>query len=215
MTVIMKIIKWVFIIFGLILFNFLVTEYLLRVNGLVESIHESTLDSELKSADYIFDFSTDMKERLIGLKLENKFDLESPDKVKRIPYNKVESYNPYPPILHLFKSDYVVYSKDSKIKQITILSGESDATPSVLVSKSRGGQTGWGDYFVTYIFYQNHINKNNGAVDGDYDKISWYSFRGGSYNGFEEAWLVVFAFFEILTLIIWLFIKKRKINKNV
>jgi len=153
------------------LFNFLVTEYLLRVNGNIENIHESKLDTELKSADYIFDFSLGIKERLLELKLENKFDLESQEKEKRIPYAKVENYNPYPPILHLFKSDYVIYSKDSAVKQITILSGESDTTPSVLVSKSRDAQTGGGDYFVTYIFYQNHINVNNGAVKGDYDNI--------------------------------------------
>lgn len=205
----MKVIKWVLIIFGLILFNFLVTEYLLRVSGLAESILDSRLDKELKSADYIFDFSSKMKERLVGLKLENKFDLESPEKVEHVTYSKVENYNPYPPILRLFKSDYVIYSKDSRLKQITIISGESDTTPSVLVNNYRGAQTGGGDYFVTYIFYQNNISKINGTVDGDYDKIDWYSFRGGSYNGFEEGWLIVFIFLEILLLIIWLFIKKK------
>ncbi|WP_396601255.1 hypothetical protein [Algibacter sp. R77976] len=214
MKVIIRIIKWVCIIFGFILFNFLVTEYLLKVNGIFESIHEATLDSELKSADRIFDFTPEMEERLLGLKLGNKFDLESQEKKKHIPYAEAENYNPYPPILHLFKSDYVIYSKESAVKQITILSGESDTTPSVLVSKSRGNYTGGGDYFVTYIFYQNNINVTNGVVKCDYDNIDWYSFRGGSYNGFEEAWFVVFTFFEILIIIIWLVIKKRKTSKN-
>lgn len=197
-----------------ILANFLVVEYLLRVNGIIENIHEAKLDTELKSADYIFDFSPGIKERLLGLQLEDKFDLESEEKENRISYDNVKNYNPYPPILHLFKSDYVVYSKNSKIKQITILSGESDATPSILVGKSRGDYTGGGDYFVTYIFYQSYININYQSVAGDYDNIDWYSFRGGSYNGFEEAWFIVLPFFQILILIIYSFINKRKTSKN-
>ena len=206
----MKIIKWTLVIFALILFNFLVVECLLKVNGLAEIFYESSLDNELKSADYIFDFSPNMKKRLLSLNLENKFDLESLEKERRISDSKVENYNPYPPILRLFRSDYVVYSKDSKLKQVTIISGESDTTPSVLVTKLRGRQTGWGDYFVKYIFYQNNITEVEGVIDADYDKIDWYSFRGGSYNGFEEAWMFVLLFLEIFILIIWSFIKKRK-----
>lgn len=205
----MKIVKWILIIFGLIILNFLLVESLLKVNGLAESFHKSNLNRELKSADLIFDFSETMKERLLSLGLENKFDLESPEKKKRIPYSKVEKYNPYPPILRPFKSDYVIYSKDSKLKQVTILSGESDTTPSLLVGKSRGDYTGGGDYFVKYIFYQNNIVEANGVIDADYDKIDWHSFRGGSYNGFEELWMFVLLFLEIFILIIWSFIKKR------
>lgn len=210
----MKVIKWILIILGFILFNFLVTEWLLRVNGHVENIHESALDRELKSADYIFDFSPRFKERLISLNLEHKFDLESPQKEKRIPFAQVQNYNPYPPILHLFRSDYVVYSKDAKLKQVTIFSGESDTTPSILVNKSRGNYTWGGDYFVTYIFYQSNITTYKDTVNCDYNNIDWYSFRGGSYNGFEEAWQVAFLLFEIFILIIWVFIQKIKKSRK-
>ncbi|TBN00451.1 hypothetical protein EYD45_14380 [Hyunsoonleella flava] len=210
----MKVVKWIFIILVLISFNFLVTEYLLRVNGIIENIHETKLGNELKNADRIFDFSPKMESRLLELQLGEKFDLDSKEKEKRISFAKVENYNPYPPIRHPFTSDYVIYRKDSVVKQITILSGESDTTPSVLVKKVRGKQTSWGDYFVTYIFYHNCFDIGNGNIDTDYNDIDWYSFRGGSYNGFEEAWIIVFTFFQIIILVIWLYLKKRKTSKN-
>lgn len=214
MRLIIRLIKWIGIIFLVVLANFLIVEYLLRVNGIIENIQESKLNIELKSADYIIDFSPGIKERLLGLQLEDKFVSKSQEKENRISYDDVKKYNPYPPILHLFKSDYVIYCKNSATKQITIISGESDATPSILVDKGRGEYKGGGDYFVTYIFYQSYDNVNHQAISVDYDNIDWYSFRGGSYNGFEEAWFIALSFFQILILIIYSFINKRKTSKN-
>ncbi len=202
----MKIIKWIFILLGLIVFNLFVLECLLRVGGLFDNIAESRLDRELKNADHIFDFSPNMKERLLKLRLADKFELDYHGKEKRIQYSSVESYNPYPPILHLFDTAYVIYNKDFKLKQITILSGECDATPSILVDKARGEQTGFGDHFVTYIFYQNEMS----GIGVDYDRIDWYSWRGGSYDGFEELWILPLTITEILILIVWTIIKRRR-----
>lgn len=190
----------------MVVFNLLALECLLRVGGLFKNIAETRIDRELKNADHIFDFSPNMKDRLSRLQLESKFDLDYHGKDKRIQYSSVESYNPYPPILHLFDTAYVIYNKDFKLKQITILSGECDATPSLLVDKARGTQTGFGDHFVTYIFYQNEMS----GVGVDYDRIDWYSWKGGSYNGFEELWIFPMTLVEILLLIVWVIIKRRK-----
>ncbi len=202
----MRIIKLIIIIFGLVVFNLLALECLLRVGGLFENIAESRLDKELKNADHIFDFSPNMKDRLESLQLEGKYDLDYHGKNNRIQYKSVENYNPYPPILNLFDTAYVIYNKDFKLKQITILSGECDATPSLLVDKARGEQTGFGDYFVTYIFYQNEIS----GTGVDYDRIDWYSWRGGSYDGFEELWFFPMIIAELLILALWVKINRRK-----
>lgn len=202
----MRIIKLIIIIFGLVVFNILTLECLLRVGGLFENIAESRLDKELKNADHIFDFSPNMKDRLESLQLEGKYDLDYHGKNNRIQYKSVENYNPYPPILNLFDTAYVIYNKDFKLKQITILSGECDATPSLLVDKERGEQPGSGDYFVTYIFYQNEIS----GTGVDYDRIDWYSWRGGSYDGFEELWFFPMIIAELLILVLWVKINWRK-----
>ena len=202
----MRKIKLIIIIFGLVVFNLLALECLLRVGGLFENIAESRLDKELKNADHIFDFSPNMKDRLESLQLEGKYDLDYHGKNNRIQYKSVENYNPYPPILNLFDTAYIIYNKDFKLKQITILSGECDATPSFLVDKERGEQTGSGDYFVTYIFYQNEIS----GTGVDYDRIDWYSWRGGSYDGFEELWFFPMIIAELLILALWVKINRRK-----
>lgn len=192
----MKFIKWTAIVIGVIIFNLFLLECLLRVYGLYQSRYESQIDKELISADKIFDFSPNMKKRLINLGLENKFDLDYHGKNKRIPYKEIDNYNPYPPILHLFDSSYVIYNKDFKLKQLTILSGESDATPSILVEKARGKQTGFGDHFVTYIFYIDEMS----GVGFDIRKINWYSWQGGSYDGFEEFWIVPMTIFGLVII---------------
>ena len=202
----MRIIKWIFILSGVILFNLFVWECLLRVYGFFEYMTTSRLEWELKNADHIFDFSPNMKDALTQLHLENKFDLEYYGKNKRITYSTVEKDNPYPPILQVFQSSYVIYNKDFKLKQITILSGECDATPSILVEKARGDKTGFGDYFVTYIFYHNDISGSNAS----YDRIDWYSWRGGSYDGIEELWIIPIIITEIVVLIVWLIIKRLR-----
>jgi hypothetical protein len=207
----MRIIKWILIVLTVITANFLIFEYLLRVNGIYARMANNRLYRELKSADYIFDFSPDMKDGLLKLGLEDKFDLDYHGKERRIPYSAIEAYNPYPPILHLFDTAYVIYNKDFKLKQITILSGECDATPSPLVTKARGKQTGYGDHFVTYIFYHNEMSGNS----VDYDRIDWYSWRGGSYDGFEEVWMFGVIAAEILILIGLVVIRKRRRKKEI
>ena len=207
----MRVIKWGLIVTALVIVNLLIFEYLLRTNGIYARMVNNRLYRELKNADHIFDFSPDMKEGLLKLGLEEKFNLDYHGKSKRIPYSAVEAYNPYPPILHLFDTGYVIYNKDFKLKQITILSGECDATPSPLVKKARGIQTGYGDHFVTYIFYLGEMSGNS----VDYDRIDWYSWRGGSYDGFEEIWIVKAIVAELLILIGWRVIRKRRRKKNI
>lgn len=202
----MKIIKWIAIIIGLILLNLIILECLLRVGGLFQTISEVRLNEELIRAEQIFDFSPNMEERLIILGLEHTFDFDHNGKGNRISYLEVEQNNPHPPILHLFDSAYVIYNKDNKRKQITILSGESDTTPSILVEKVRGNETGFGDHFITYIFYQSEMRQSH----VDYDRIDWYSWRGGSYNGFEELWLFPMLLLEITFLIIGAGLRRRK-----
>ena len=53
------------------------------------------------------------------------------------------------------------------------------------------------------------------GTSADYDKIDWHSFRGGSYNGFEELWMFVLLFLEIFILIIWSFIKKKEAGLKI
>ncbi|HTF04462.1 MAG TPA: hypothetical protein VK826_10565 [Bacteroidia bacterium] len=202
----MKIIKWIVVLAALVGFNLLVLECLLRVNGVFETSIESRLDDELKSADVIYDFSPNMYQRLKALGLENKFDTASYKKERRISYAEVEDYNPYPPHLRLYDSAYVVYNKNYEQKQLTVLSGESDATPSLLVSKARGDWTGYGDHFVTYVFYHGELNGSG----PDYDQIDWYSWKGGSYDGFEEMLIVPMMIFELIILIVIIQVRKRK-----
>jgi hypothetical protein len=202
---IMKIIKWIAVFAGLIGFNLLVLECLLRVNGLFEATIESRFDDELKSADVIYDFSPGMYPRLKELGLEGKFDATSYKKERRIACAEAEIDNPYPP-LTVWDSGYVIYNKDFQQKQITVLSGECDATPSVLVSKVRGDWTGYGDHFVTYVFYQSGLS----GVGHDYDRIDWYSWKGGSYDGFEEMLIVPMVIVELIVLIVIVQLRKRK-----
>lgn len=203
---VMKFMKWTAVLFGVIVFNLFILECLLRVYGLYQNSYESQIDKELKRADKIFDFSPNMEDRLINLGLENKFDLDYHGKSKRIPYNKITDYNPYPPILHFFDSSYVIYNKDFKLKQLIVLSGESDATPSILVEKARGEQTGYGDHFVTYIFYIDEMS----GIGFDFRKINWYSWQGRSYDGFEELWIVPLTIVELLIIVILTLLKRRK-----
>ena len=201
----MKIIKWIAVFTGLVGFNLLVLECLLRVNGVFEASIESRLDDELKSADVIYDFSPGMYPRLKELGLESKFDTASYKKERRIAYAEAENDNPYPP-LSVWDSAYVIYNKNFQQKQITVLSGECDATPSVLVSKARGDWTGYGDHFVTYIFYQSGLS----GVGYNYDRIDWYSWKGGSYDGFEEMLIVPMVIVELIIVIVIVQFRKRK-----
>jgi hypothetical protein len=201
----MKIIKWIALFAALVGFNLLVLECLLRVNGLFEASIESRLDDELKSADVIYDFSPGMYPHLKELGLEDKFDTASYKKERRIAYVEAENDNPYPP-LSVLDSAYVIYNKNFQQKQITVLSGECDATPSLLVDKARGNWTGAGDHFVTYIFYQSGLS----GVGHNYDRIDWYSWKGGSYDGFEEMLIVPMVIVELIILIVIVQLRKRK-----
>ncbi|UTW66007.1 hypothetical protein KFE94_15310 [bacterium SCSIO 12643] len=192
----MKIIKWISLAVMLITLNWFIIEGLLRVNGVYRIFIEAKLDKELQSADVILGCDSSMNKRLQNLNQDLKCDFDLFWDGKRIPYEDIERYNPYPPILHLMDSEYIIYKKGGRLRQITILTGESDATPSLLVKKARGEQTGFGDHFVTYIIY-NDLEGNS----YDYDAIDWYSWKGGSYDGFEELWQFPMLLFELLLIV--------------
>jgi len=202
----MKIIKWISLSVILITLNWLIIEGLLRVNGVYQIFIEAKLDKELQTADVIFGCDSNMNERLHVMNLESKCDFDGYWDGKRIPFEDIQKYNPYPPILHLMRSEYLIYKKNGQLRQITILTGESDATPSLLVKKARGAQTGFGDHFVTYIIY-NDLQGNT----YDYDTIDWYSWKGGSYDGFEELWQFPMLLIELLLIVGYLkWIKTRE-----
>lgn len=116
-----------------------------------------------------------------------------------IPIEWVAAANPYTPLL----AEYTDYSMsavslgylgdDGRYHQVSFYLGEADTTPSWLVTKVRGSETRWGDYFVHYIVLL------SSAIDGppgrrqnspQLDRVDWGSHAGGSYNGFEEIFIV-------------------------
>ena len=104
-----------------------------------------------------------------------------------IPLETVIRLNPYPQVLRTEDDPYwlsVGYrSTDARYHQITWYGGESDTTPSLLVKKVTPRATGWGDYFVRYTVA---LSKETPAHPGQIEALQWQSYRGGSYDGFEE-----------------------------
>ncbi len=111
----------------------------------------------------------------------------------------VQRANPYPPLLaevsegyrqQLGYCSFGYLGVDGRYHQITLYVGESDTLPTFLVKKVRGGSTLWGDYFTQYLFLLSRetelIDKNGQPNQPEIDAIEWGSFRGGSYDGFEE-----------------------------
>src|SRR5215831_14653343 len=76
-----------------------------------------------------------------------------------IPIAAVAKANPYPQPFDVLEGRDVSYQSfgyigtDERYHQVTYYWGESDTTPSFLVRKVRGRETGWGDYFVRYVVY--------------------------------------------------------------
>jgi hypothetical protein len=132
-----------------------------------------------------------------------------------IPIQQVTRGNPYPQPFAVVNGrdvDYVSYGyvgADGRYHQVTHYWGESDATPSILVKKVRGPQTGWGDYFVRYTVYLSRdlkskprtVSAEAGEVTSweppptsvDVDRVDWSTYEGGSYDGFEELGFAVIA----------------------
>jgi len=122
----------------------------------------------------------------------------------------VRRANPYPPLLYGYYSTGYHYGfvsfgymgVDDDYHQITFYRGEADSTPSLFIPKTRGSQTGWGDYFIEYTVYLTSNSFKNSTRDTlasgkarelssplyppDIDRIDWNTYEGGSYNGFEE-----------------------------
>ena len=100
------------------------------------------------------------------------------------------------PVHHL-TAGYI--GTDNQYHQVTYYWGEADSTPSPLVEKVRGNETGWGDYFVRYSVYLTRSlqpdlqnppcldhppNAPNPRVR--IDRIDWSAYTGGSSDGSEE-----------------------------
>ena len=111
----------------------------------------------------------------------------------------VQRANPYPPLLAEISEGYrrqLGYCSfgylgvDDRYHQVTLYVGESDTLPAFLVEKVRGRSTLWGDYFTQYLFYLSRetelLDPNGRPHFPQIDAIEWASFRGGSYDGFEE-----------------------------
>lgn len=124
-----------------------------------------------------------------------------------IPLEDVIQLNPYP---QTHRSEHypcwlsVGYrSNDKRYHQITWYGGESDTTPSLLVRKVRPYETLWGDYFIRYSVKLSketteqpeiYTNKTGEVMRWRppsprprVERLRWHTYRGGSYNGFEEG----------------------------
>ena len=137
---------------------------------------------------------------------------ETADALVDISY--VAKVNPNPQPLAVLSGGPVSYlsygyvGTDDRYHQVTHYWGESDGTPSVLVRSVRGGQTGWGDYFVRYtVHLSRDLKARPGVIDAtgivvrweppapypDIDRIDWSTYAGGSSDGFEELGFAVFS----------------------
>jgi hypothetical protein len=110
--------------------------------------------------------------------------------------------NPYPPTLDELRGSlpphisFGYLNSEGEFHQITSFGGEADTTPSILTPKARGEQTGYGDFFVYYIF---HLKRESATDESpslssiDITNVDWSSYAGGSYNGFEEIEFTIVA----------------------
>ncbi len=58
---------------------------------------------------------------------------------------------------------------------------------------------------MTYIIYNDLVGKSY-----DYNAIDWYSWKGGSYDGFEELWQFPMLLLELLLIVVYTQWNKRK-----
>ena len=124
-----------------------------------------------------------------------------------VPLETIVRLNPYPQPLRTQNYPYwlsVGYrSGDNRYHQITWYGGEADTTPSLLVVTARA--TGGGDYFVRYTM---KVSKEMTAQP-QIEALWWQAYRGGSYDGFEEAGFT-FAGTLVLTPFLALFTPRLK-----
>ena len=88
---------------------------------------------------------------------------------------------------------YGYVGTDNRYHQVTYYWGESDSTPSPLVRKVRGSETGHGDYLVRYTVYLSRDLGAHRAPFPNIDRIDWSTYKGGSYNGAEELGFAIYA----------------------
>lgn len=131
-----------------------------------------------------------------------------------VPVNQLARYNPYPPLLEQIRNEPIRYyfsfaclGKDERFYQVTQYQGETDTLPSLLVEKTRGEKTLFGDRFVTYTVFssgdplkQRVLNlQGEGAVSDplaafpNIDRIDWNSYAGGSYDAVGALRLICWA----------------------
>lgn len=136
-----------------------------------------------------------------------------------VPLDWIAEENPYPPLLWQSDPNYAKSNSHFSLGyadpkndtfQYTRYCGEADTTPSPFVPKVPTGGKGEGDYFVCYSV----LLETSESSAPTFRSIYWHTYRGGSYNGFEEITLhSVLIAIEVLALITILIIlrllKKR------
>jgi hypothetical protein len=136
--------------------------------------------------------------------------------------------NPYPPLLGEYNPNYGrpnsfsfgYIDREGNYHQMTFYSGEADTTPSFLVKKARRGQMHNGDYFTSYAFLLSRaaesdlVSKDSQGTESppELEVVRWGTFRGGSYDGFEEILIPPAATLVELALLtaFWLLLKARQ-----
>lgn len=188
--------------------NYLVICSLLRIDrDPVEKIRSQAVPVSkplvLVGSDDVIEYARDLVRQMVG----NDSAIRVPSiHSLLIEDSWVRRANPYPPLLadvaerELYRSSFFSFGyigKNGRYCQITFLSGEADTLPSFLVRKVRGEMTQGGDYFLNYAFVLSRepslIDANGLPTYPQIDAIDWGSFRGGSYNGFEEIFGNVLA----------------------
>lgn len=136
---------------------------------------------------------------------------------------RVLQINPYPPLnsetcdsYHMGYLSYGGTDKNNIYWQIILVSGEVDRTPSILLDGAY--HLCWGDSFVDYLFIlKKDLNRKPKIIDMKTGTVkewtmpadgivvaetNWCSFRGGTYNGFEEALYFVFPILWLMVIAI-------------
>lgn len=239
----LKKIFWITAIPIFILCNYVFTLFLLRIDFSTDPFQKVSKDMVSIKEPLVFSknwpnvFDIQKFAQYVGIKENILYNLpiDHPFLVK---LDWITKANPYPPLLseiYNLESQPIYFSfgyigNDEKYHQITLYKGESDTTPSVLVQKVRGSATGWGDYFIQYKVFLSKViketplivKKSSGQVMKwtpipqypRIDKIEWSTYRGGSYNGFEEIVFPLLATFAETFCVLIFFIVRSRISKK-
>ncbi|MFL6202993.1 MAG: hypothetical protein ACJ76J_27815 [Thermoanaerobaculia bacterium] len=184
---------------GLVGVNYLVIKQLLHLDRSLSPVEQSGFIPMAKPL--VLAMSTDMKP-LVGELFRRMGVRVGIEQIPRehpllIHLSWIQRANPYPPVLaeisESYQSSYFSFGYlgvDRRYHQVTLYGGELDTLPTFLVKKVRGRSTLWGDYYAQYLV---HLSRETEPLDPNgrpyypqIDSIEWASFRGGSYNGFEE-----------------------------